>query len=56
MVKRRGGNHNENLTLEHKSLERKGQMRFNWTVLYIIGKMFSRDIRYCPLTLKKNLI
>jgi hypothetical protein len=34
MIKRRGG--------------RRGQMRFDWNVLYTVGKIFSRAKRYCP--------
>jgi hypothetical protein len=39
-----------------KSLESKGQMGFDWSVLYTIEKIFSKAIGYCPHTLKKNLI
>ncbi len=37
-------------------------MRFNWGVLYIVGKIFLRTIRHCPyifktkrIDLKKNM-
>jgi hypothetical protein len=48
MVKRRGKNQIENLILDHKPLESKGQMSSNWGVLYTFGKIFLRDISYCP--------
>jgi hypothetical protein len=38
-----------------KSLESKGQMGFDWSVLYTIENIFSKAIRYCPHTLKKDL-
>jgi hypothetical protein len=47
---------NGNLTPDHKSFKSKGQMRFNWNVLYTIGKIFLRAIRYCLCTFKINLI
>jgi len=56
MIKRRGGSEIRNLTPNHKSLESRGQMRFNWSVLYTIGNIFSRDIKYCPCIFKINLI
>jgi hypothetical protein len=37
-------------------LKEGGQIRCNWNVLYTIGKIFSRDIRYCPHTFKTYLI
>jgi hypothetical protein len=46
MIKRRGGSQIENLIPNHKSLENKGQMRFDWSMLYIVGKIFSRAIKY----------
>jgi hypothetical protein len=56
MIKRRGGNQIENLTMDYKNLESKGQMKSNSSMLYIVGNIFSRDIRYCPHTLEKDLI
>jgi hypothetical protein len=44
MIKRKGKSQIGNLTLNHKSLEKMGQMRFDWSVLYTIGKIFSRAI------------
>jgi hypothetical protein len=46
MIKRRGGNQIQNLIPYHKPLESKGQMSFNWGVLYTFGKIFLNDIRY----------
>jgi len=56
MIKRRGANQIGNLTIDHKSFENKGQMRYDWNVLYNVGNIFSRAIRYCPCTFKANLI
>jgi hypothetical protein len=56
MMKSRGGSQIENLSPNHKSLENKGQMRFDWSVLYIVGKIVSMDIRCCGRTLKKDFI
>jgi hypothetical protein len=56
MIKRRGESQIENLTRDHKSLEKKGQMRFDWNMLYSIGNIFSRVIRDFICTLKTNLI
>jgi len=56
MIKRRGKSKIENLTPDHKSFESRGQMRSNWSVLYTIGKIFWREIKYCPCTFKKKLI
>jgi hypothetical protein len=56
MIKRRGGSQIENLTPDHKPFESRGQMRFDWSVLYNVGKILSRAIKYCPCTLKKYLI
>jgi hypothetical protein len=56
MIKRRGGSQIGHLTPDHKSLKSKGQMRSDWSMLYTVEKIFSRDIRYCLRTIKKNLI
>jgi hypothetical protein len=56
MIKRKGVNQFGNLTLDHKSFESRGQMRSNWSVLYNVGKIFSRAIRYCPCIFDANLI
>jgi hypothetical protein len=55
MIKRKGGSQIENLIPDHKSFESRGQIRSDWSVLYIFEEMFSRDIRYCPHNLKKKL-
>jgi hypothetical protein len=34
------------LTFDHKSFKRKGQMKFDWGMLYIIGQIFSRAIKH----------
>jgi hypothetical protein len=44
MIKRRGGSQIENLILDHKPLEIKGQMSFDWSMLYNIEKIFSKAI------------
>jgi hypothetical protein len=54
MIKRKGGNQIGNLTPDHKSLESRSQMRFDCNVLYIIGKICSRAIRYYPCIIKKK--
>jgi hypothetical protein len=56
MIKKRGANQIGNLTLNHKSFESRGQMRLDWSMLYSVGKIFSRAIKYCPCTLKAYLI
>jgi hypothetical protein len=60
MVKRRVGSQIDksqihNLTLDHKSLESKGQMKLDWSMLYIVGNIFSRVIRFF-LTLSKQIL
>jgi hypothetical protein len=52
MNKRKGKSQIENLTPDHKPLECKGQMGFNWGMLCPFGKMFLRDISYCPRIFK----
>jgi hypothetical protein len=56
MIKRKGGSQIGNLTPDYKSLESKGQMKFDWSVLYTIGKIFSRAIRNFPHTFETNMI
>jgi hypothetical protein len=56
LIKRRGGGQIPNLTSDHKSHESKGQRKFDWSVLYTIGKIFSKVIKYFPCTLEKDLI
>jgi hypothetical protein len=58
MIKRKGrsGSQIENLILDHKPLENRGQMSSNWGVLYIIGKIFLKTIKYYLRILKKDLI
>jgi hypothetical protein len=41
---------------DHKSLEIKGQMSFDWGVLYTVGKIFLKVIGYCLHIFKINLI
>jgi hypothetical protein len=52
---KKGRSQIENLIPDHKSFESRGQMRSDWSVLYTIGKIFSRAIRYQPCNLKKIL-
>jgi hypothetical protein len=40
MIKRRGMNQIGNLTPNHKPLKIKGQMSFDWGMLYTIAKIF----------------
>jgi hypothetical protein len=56
MIKRKGRSQIGHLTPDHKSLESRGQMRFDWSVLYTIENMFSKAIRYCPCPIKTNFI
>jgi hypothetical protein len=56
MIKRKGRSQIENLNSNHKSLESRGEMRFDWSMIYNVGKIFSRAITYCPCTFKKYLI
>jgi hypothetical protein len=56
MIKRRGANQIGNLIIDHKSFESKGEMRFDWSLLYYVGKIFSRAIKYCPCTFEADLI
>jgi hypothetical protein len=45
-----------NLIPNHKPLESKGQMSSNWGILYIVGKIFLKAIKYYPRIFKINLI
>jgi hypothetical protein len=54
MIKRKGRYQIENLISNHKSLESKGQMKSDWNVLYSVGMIFSRAIKYCLHALKKK--
>jgi hypothetical protein len=56
MIKRRVENQIENLTPNYKTLESKGQMSSNWGVLYTVGKILLKAIRYCLCNFKINLI
>jgi len=42
MIKRRGKSQIKNLIPDHKPFEKKGQMNFNWSMLYIIEFSFWR--------------
>jgi hypothetical protein len=52
--KRRGGSQIPNLTPNHKPFEKKGQMNFDWGLLYTVEKIFLKDIRYRPCILEKT--
>jgi hypothetical protein len=39
----------------HKPLESRGQMSFDLGLLYIVGEIFLRAIRYYPFIIKKKL-
>jgi hypothetical protein len=41
-----------NLIPDHKSLERKGQMKSDWGLLYTVENIFMRTIRCCPCIVK----
>jgi hypothetical protein len=56
MIKRRAMNQIGNLILDHKPLESKGQMSSDWGVLYNVGKIFLRIIKYCICIFKIDLI
>jgi hypothetical protein len=45
-----------NLPLDHKSLERRGQIKSNWGLLYIVENIFLKAIRYCLRIFKNKLI
>jgi hypothetical protein len=56
MVKRKSGSQIENLTLDHKPFESRGQMSSDKGVLYTVGRIFLRAIKYYPHIIKKYLI
>jgi hypothetical protein len=43
-----------NLTLDHKSPLKRGQMIFDWDMLHIVGKIFFKAIKYCSQMIKKD--
>jgi hypothetical protein len=53
---RKGRESNWEFDPDHNSLENKGQMRCDWNMLYIVGKIFLKATRYLSLIFKKNLI
>jgi hypothetical protein len=55
MIKIKGENQSENLAFDHKSFESNGQMRSYWGILYTIGKIFSKAIKYFSHNLIKDL-
>jgi len=46
MIRIKGRNQIGNLTPYHKSLESRGEMKFDWGVLYIVEKVILKDIKY----------
>jgi hypothetical protein len=56
MIKRRGGSQIGNLTPDHKPFESRGQLSFDWGVLYIVEKIILRVVRYYIRISKKKLI
>jgi hypothetical protein len=54
VIKKKGESQIGNLTPDHKSLESRGEMKSGWKVLYIVGKIFSRDIKYWFCIFKKT--
>jgi hypothetical protein len=51
IIKRRG--ESQIGTPDHKFLESRGQMRSDWGVLYTVGKIFLRVIKYYLLISKE---
>jgi hypothetical protein len=45
-----------NSTPDHKPLESRGQMSFDWSMLYANGKIFLKVIKYFPFIFKTYLI
>ncbi len=56
MIKGRGESQIPNLTLNHKLLEIKGQMKSNWGVSYTIEKIFLKAIKYFPFIFQIYLV
>jgi hypothetical protein len=54
MIKRKGGSQIKNLTPDHKPFESRGQMNSDWGVLYTIGNIFLRAIKYCHQVFHKK--
>jgi hypothetical protein len=54
MIKRKGKNQIGNSTFDYKSLESRSQMRSDWSMLYTIGKIFSKVIRFFPCIFEKG--
>jgi hypothetical protein len=55
MIKRRGGSQIGNLTLEHKSLKSKRQMRFDWDVRYTIKENLLEGDKILPSNSQNKL-
>jgi hypothetical protein len=61
MIKRRGGSQIGNLTFNHKSLESKCQIRFDWGMLYTTGENLLEGYKILPsnsqnrFDLRKNM-
>jgi hypothetical protein len=51
---KKGESQIKNLTPNHKCLEDKGQIKFDWSVFYTIGKILLKVIWYCLHIFKKN--
>jgi hypothetical protein len=45
MIKGRGMNQIGDLTPNHKSLKRRGQVRSNWSMLYSVGNIFFKGYK-----------
>jgi len=56
MIKIKAGSLIENLTFDHKPLESRGQMSFDWGMLYTFGKIFLKNIKYFLHIFKTYLI
>jgi hypothetical protein len=55
MIKRRGRNQIENLTPDHKSLQRRGQMKFDWSMLCNVGNIYIALILWKGIWFKKDI-
>jgi hypothetical protein len=55
MINKKGGSQIENLTFNHKSFKKKGQMKSNRDMISTIGKIFPRAIGYHPCIIKTDL-
>jgi len=55
MINKKGRSQIRNLTLDHKLLESKVQMNFDWGVLYTIGNMSFEGYKIMPSNFQNRL-